>query len=572
VNIGGSVPPIVAVTPDTTDPIPEPQLILGRRTVNMSNHPSPTVSEPVDVLVIGAGFAGIYAMIRARRTGRTVRGVEAADGVGGVWYWNRYPGARCDVESADYSYSFDAELQREWQWSERYATQPEILRYAEYVADRFGLTDSIDFGRRVDSAVFDDRAHIWDVTTARGDRYTARYVMFATGSLSAPNLPDIPGFATFGGEVHLTARWPADATLTGKRVGVIGTGSSGVQSIPIIADQAARLTVFQRTANYTVPVLNKHFTDTDRAELARGYAQRRAASWRSAAGSPHTAYPKDYWEIDDAERRAAFEARWAEGGVLFGKTFDGQTTDPGINAAARAFAEEKIRSVVRDRRTAADLTPEGYPIGTKRICTDNGYYDTFNREHVTLVNLRREPIVEVVPDGIRTPTALYHLDTIVLATGFDALTGALTRIRIVGKGGAEFAQRWAEGPVTFLGLAVPEFPNLFTVNGPGSPAAFSNHVMSAEQQVDWLLELLDHCDAEGCEQVEATGPAALAWTDHVDETAARTLFPQANSWYNGANVDGKARRFMPYVGGFDTFIDKCAEVRSTAYAGFEFTR
>ncbi|MEV3964227.1 NAD(P)/FAD-dependent oxidoreductase [Nocardia sp. NPDC050193] len=539
--------------------------------MDISNNTPPCGPESVDVLVIGAGFAGMYAVIRARRTGRTVRGVEAAFGVGGVWYWNRYPGARCDVESIDYSYSFDDELQREWQWSERYATQPEILRYAEYVAARFELADLIDFGRHVDSAVLDERTQTWHVATTQGDRYIARYIMFATGSLSVPNLPEIPGLSMFGGDVHLTAQWPADAQLPGKRVGVIGTGSSGVQSIPIIADQASRLTVFQRTANYTVPVLNKHFGPADRAELERGYAQRRAISWRSAAGSPHTAYPKDYWEIDDAERRAAFEARWAEGGVLFGKTFDGQTTDPGINAAARAFAEEKIRSLVRDPQTAADLTPAGFPIGTKRICTDTGYYEAFNREHVTLVNLRREPILDVVPDGIRTARAHYDLDTIVLATGFDALTGALTRIRIVGTGGAEFAQSWSKGPLTYLGLAVPGFPNLFTLNGPGSPAAFSNHVMSAEQQADWLFELLDHCDAAGCRQVEVTESAALTWTDHVDETAARTLFPQADSWYNGANIEGKVRRFMVYAGGFDTFIEKCAAVRDNGYEGFEFT-
>ncbi|MGK5169408.1 flavin-containing monooxygenase [Geodermatophilus sp. CPCC 205761] len=463
-------------------------------------------SGAVDVLVVGAGFAGMYAVLQARRHGFSVLGLEAASGVGGVWYWNRYPGARCDVESIDYSYSFDEDLQRDWTWSERYATQPEILRYAEHVADRYDLRRDYRFDRRVTAAAFDGTDANWTVTTETGECHRARWLVFATGSLSAPNRPDVPGLDDFGGLLLQTSRWPhTEVDLTGRRVGVIGTGSSGVQLIPLVAEVAARLTVFQRTANYTVPVLNRRFAPHEWNEIQRAYPERRRRSWASLAGTPHVAYHKQYAEIDEAERLAAFEARWREGGVLFGKTFDGQAVDPEINEAARRFAERKVREIVRDPQTAEDLLPSGHPVGAKRICTDSGYLETFNRGNVELVNLRRDPMVRITERGVETARASHDLDVLVLATGFDAMTGALTRIDVRGPRGDVLAHTWAHGPLTHLGLGVPGFPNLFVLTGPGSPAGLSNLPLAAEQQVNWLMELLAHCGQRGIRTGGGTG-------------------------------------------------------------------
>lgn len=538
--------------------------------MNASELPS-TTTEPLDVLVVGAGFAGMYAMIRVRRSGRTVLGLEAASGVGGVWFWNRYPGARCDVESLDYSYSFDDDLQQEWVWSERYATQPEILRYAEHVADRFDLRRDIRFGARVARASFDEPSLLWTVETESGEVHRARYVLFATGSLSTPHVPDLPGLDTFAGEVLLTAQWPEGVDLSGKRVGVIGTGSSGIQSIPIIAEVAERLTVFQRTANFSVPVLNRGLTPEQLQEEKRNYDHRRAVSRASGGGSMHQPYPRAFEEIDEKERRAAFEAGWATGGVLFSKVFPNQLTDEEVNRAASEFAAQKIRAIVRDPRTAEDLIPTDHPIGTKRICTDSGYFETYNRDNVELVNLRREPITEITSWGVKTSTGSYELDVLVMATGFDALTGALTRVDLRGPRGDVLAEAWENGPSTMVGILVPGFPNLFALHGPGSPSVFANMVMGAEHQVDWVMDLIDHTEAGGHTMVESRRDAAEAWTKHVDEVAHRTLFPQANSWYSGANIEGKPRAFMPYLGGFKGYTDRCAEVRDAGYAGLVFT-
>ncbi len=528
----------------------------------------PSVTE-VDVVVIGAGFAGLYAVHRAGQRGHRTVGIEAAPGPGGTWYWNRYPGARCDVESLDYSYSFDPELEQEWEWSERYATQPEILRYLEHVTDRYDLRRHFRFGERVLGAEFDDDTATWTVRTDAGTVVRCQWLFCATGSLSAPNRPDIPGLDDFAGDIVMTAEWPEEGyDVAGKRVGVIGTGSSGIQSIPLLAETAASLTVFQRSANYSVPAFNRPLTEEEQAEARRTYRERRAKSFAGGAGSPHEPYHRSVWEIDEDERRQAFEARWREGGVLFSKTFADQTIDLRINDLAREFVEEKVRSIVRDQQVADDLLPDDHPIGTKRICTDSGYFETFNRDHVELVNLRRDPIDTITGWGVKTANSSYELDVLVLATGFDALTGAMTRMDIRGPRGGTMEQAWAGGPLTFLGVSVPGFPNLFVVTGPGSPSVLANMVLAAEQQIDWLLDLVDHCREEGHATVEARADAARTWTDHVDAVAGGTLFARADSWYRGANIEGKSRVFMPYIGGFHTYIARCAEAKSLGYAGF----
>lgn len=532
-----------------------------------------TVESPdhLDVLVIGAGFAGIYAVYQAVRRGYSVIGLEAGDGPGGTWYWNRYPGARCDVESLDYSFSFDPQLQEDWRWSERYATQPEILSYIEHVADRYEIREKFHFQQRVVSATFDEDQARWTVRTQTGEEHVARWLLCATGSLSAINRPNIPGLDDFEGDLLLTSMWPKDGyDVTGKRVGIIGTGSSGVQSVPMLADDAARLTVFQRSANYSVPAFNRPLTPEEQSEARRTYPERRAASFASGGGSPYLAWPREFADIDEAERHAAFEDRWTKGGVLFGKTFSNQYVEPEVNDAATAFAIAKIRAVIDDPEVAEDLIPKDHPIGTKRICTDSGYFETFNRDNVELVNLRRDPIEAITRWGIKTAKGAYELDVLVLATGFDAMTGAMTRMDIHGPRGDVMAKTWANGPLTHLGLQVPGYPNLFTLNGPGSASVLANMVLTAEHQVDWVYDLIEHCAEEGFRTVEAREDAARAWTEHIDKTAQGTLFYQADSWYLGANIEGKKRMFMPFVGGFSTYIERCAEATSLGYAGFVF--
>lgn len=533
-----------------------------------------TAEESVyDVVVVGAGIAGLYAVHRAAERGLSVLGIEAGRDVGGTWYFNRYPGARCDVESVDYSYSFDRELERTWKWSERFATQPEIRSYLEHVADRYRIRERFRLGTRVESAVFDEATSTWTLGTDTGEEFRGRFVVMATGCLSAPIRPDLPGIDDFGGEVYFTARWPeTPVDFTGKRVGLVGTGSSGIQVAPIIAREASSLTVFQRTANYTVPAPNHAFTSADHERIQEEYADRRAKSAYAGAASPHESHPRKATEVDAAEREAAFEARWREGGVLFAKTFPDQSSDIEANDYARDFAERKIREVVRDPRTADDLIPRGYPIGTKRIVTDSGWYEMFNRDDVELVNLRRDPVREVTDWGVKTESGSYELDVLVFATGFDALTGALTRIDLRGARGATLAGAWADGPLTYLGLGVPGFPNLFTVNGPGSPSVLANMMTHSEQQVDWCLALVEHCLDQGLEQAEPRADAARAWTDHLVEVAEKTLFVQAASWYTGANVDGKKQVFMPYIGGFGAYRRACDQVRDSGFEGYVLTR
>lgn len=527
----------------------------------------------IDVVVVGAGFAGLYALHRLRSDGLTVRVFEAGPDVGGTWYFNRYPGARCDVESVDYCYSFSHELQQEWDWSEKYATQAEILAYMNWVAGRLDLRRDITLNTRVTSAVLDEQRLRWAVTTDTGECVTARFCLMATGPLSAAMTPQFPGLDTFAGEVHHTAAWPHEPVdFTGRRVAVIGTGSSGIQSIPIIAADASQLYVFQRTPNYSVPAGNRPLTDSDRAEVKANYAQRRRASWRSSGGSPHVAHPKLTMEATPEERRAAFEKRWDLGGVLFSKTFSDQMTDLAANDEARKFYEEKVRAIIDDPAVAELLIPNDHPIGTKRICTDTDYFQTFNRPNVKLVSVRQTPIVSVDAAGINTSDAHYDLDMIVLATGFDAMTGALAKIEIVGRGGRRLRDYWSDGPRTYLGLGIDGFPNMFAVCGPGAPAVLANMVLHAEAHVNWIAACIAYLDAHGYVAIEATPDAVDDWGVECARRAEATLFTRADSWYLGANVPGKPRVFMLFIGGFGVYLEICDQVAGAGYTGFSLIK
>lgn len=533
-------------------------------------NPSSPGRNRVDVAVVGAGIAGLYALHRFRSRGLTVRVFEAADGVGGVWYWNRYPGARCDVESVDYSYSFDDELQQEWNWSEKYAAQPEILAYLEHVADRFELRRDIEFGTRVTDIALDESTLTWQVDTDTGSAVTARFVVLATGPLSNANTPAIEGLDTFAGQLLHTSAWPHEgADLTGQRVGVIGTGSSGIQAIPVLAEQAARLYVFQRTANYSVPAGNTALDDGIRRNQKANYAERRRLSMASGGGSPHRAHPKSALEVSAQERRAAYEQRWQLGGVLFSKTFPDQLTDPEANDTARLFWEDKIRAEIDDPRVAELLIPRDHPIGTKRICTDTNYYRTYNRENVRLVDLRTTPIERIDPGGLHTRESYFPLDALVLATGFDAMTGSVAKIAITGRGGRTLNEAWRDGPTTYLGLGIPGFPNLFNLTGPGSPSVLANMVLHSELHVDWVADAIGFVDGRGAKAIEARTDAAAAWVAECAERASATLMIRANSWYLGANIPGRPRVFMPFVGGFGVYGEIIAEVAAAGYKGFD---
>ena len=529
------------------------------------------MTEATDVIVVGAGFAGLYAVHRCASAGLSVTALEAAPDVGGTWYWNRYPGARCDVESVDYSYSFDEALQRSWTWSERFAAQPEILAYLRHVADRFDLRRHYRFGVDVVDATF-DRGR-WHVRTAAGETYAAQFLLCATGCLSAVNRPDIPGIDDFAGDAYFTAAWPReDPDLRGKRVGLIGTGSSGIQAVPIVAAQAEKLVVFQRSPNYSIPMPNRPWSADEWQQIQEQYPDRRRISAYAAAGTPHGTYHKKAVDTEPEERAEALWQRWREGGVLFAKTFPDQTSDLAANDIAREFAEERIREIVTDPVVAADLIPGDHPIGAKRICTDAGYYSTFNRANVRLVNLRREPIETITANGIRTNAATYPCDVLIFATGFDAMTGALTRIDPIGPGRERLRDIWANGPVTFLGLMVPGLPNLFTISGPGSPSVLANMVLHAEVQVDWVIDLVLTARRRGVSEVEPRRDAARAWTYHVAQAAEQTLFPKAaSSWYLGSNIEGKKRVFMPYIGGFGNYRRQCDDVTRRNYAGLVLT-
>jgi len=534
-----------------------------------------------DVVVVGAGFAGMYMLHRARGIGLSVRVFEAGDGVGGTWYWNRYPGARCDVESMEYSYQFSDELQQEWEWTERYATQPEILTYANHVADRFDLRRDIQFDTRVLSATYDDSTGRWtirtdnssDGSTREPGEVSAQYLIMATGCLSSARIPDFAGLDSFEGETYHTGRWPHEGVdFGGKRVAVIGTGSSGIQSIPIIAEQARRLVVFQRTASYSVPAYNAPLAEEEKRKIKENYAAFRAQNslMPTAIGSRLPVPEVSALEVDPEERERVYEERWEQGGLPFLGAFIDLLIDKKANDTAAEFVRAKIREIVNDPEVADRLTPTTV-IGCKRLCVDTGYFATFNRDNVELVDVSSEPIAEITRHGLRVGNREFEFDCIVFATGFDAMTGALLSIDIRGRDGRTLQAAWAEGPRTYLGLNSVGFPNFFTISGPGSPSVLTNMIVSIEQHVNWITDCIAYLRENGHRRIEATLEAQDAWVDFVNMVADFTLFPSCNSWYLGANVPGKPRVFMPLLG-FPTYAAKCDDVAAKGYEGFVLSK
>jgi cyclohexanone monooxygenase len=522
----------------------------------------------VDVVIVGAGFAGMYMLHRLRGLGMSACLFEAGDGVGGTWYWNRYPGARCDVESMQYSYSFSRELQQDWQWSELFASQPEILRYANHVADRFDLRRDIRFDTRVTEARFDRASRRWTVCTDRGDRISARYCVMATGCLSTARVPDLPGVERFEGRTYHTGHWPHEGVdFTGLRVGVIGTGSSAIQAVPVIAQQAARLFVFQRTPNFSIPSRNGPMTEGYAQSWKSDYPARRAEARRMRTGILNNPNNVAALDVSDEERRRIYEERWEAGGTNFMAAFNDLIVDAQANDTAADFVRDRIRETVKDGAVAELLAPKNHPIGTKRICVDTDYYTTFNRDNVTLVDVRTAPLREITARGVRAGDTEYQLDAIVFATGFDAMTGALLNIDTEADG-QTLRHKWEAGPRTYLGLMTAGFPNMFMITGPGSPSVLSNMMVSIEQHVDWIADCVAWLRAHRLDCIEATQVAEDAWVEHGNEVAHKTLYPLANSWYMGVNIPGKPQVFMPYIGGVGAYREICDEVAADGYRGF----
>jgi cation diffusion facilitator CzcD-associated flavoprotein CzcO/acetyl esterase/lipase len=530
-------------------------------------------AEQFDAIVVGAGFSGLYMLYRLRDLGLSVKVFDSASDVGGTWYWNRYPGARCDIPTTDYSYTFDPELEKEWTWSEKYATQPEILEYLRFVADRYDLRPDIEFSTSVTSAHWDERTERWNLTTERGAKVRCRYYIMGTGCLSAPKSPDITGADRFAGPAYFTSRWPHEGVdFTGQRVAVIGTGSSGIQSIPLIARQASQLTVFQRTPNFSAPAHNGPAPADRLALLAENRDEYRDAARWSPGGQPTK--PTDVLGVtaSAAVARQRFEEAW-EQGQLFSilGIFADQGTNPVSNEIVAEMIREKIRATVTDPDTAEALCPRNHYFGTKRPCLDTGYFATYNLPHVRLIDLHKQPITTITENGIDTADESLTFDAIVYATGFDAMTGALAAVDVTGRDGLALKEKWAAGPSTYLGLMSAGFPNFFMITGPGSPSVLSNMAVSIEQHVDWIADCLRDMGPQGFETIEPTEIAESGWDQHVRDCAAITLHPTANSWYMGANVPGKPRVFLPYVGGVGAYRQACDDVVARDYLGFRRT-
>lgn len=530
----------------------------------------------VDVVVVGAGMSGLYAQKVLRERGLRVVVLEKGAGVGGTWFWNRYPGARCDVPSMEYSFGFDPDLEQEWDWTEHFASQPEIERYLNHLADRYDLRRDIRLSTAVTAMTWDDDSATWTVDTETGEQVRARFAVMATGGLSAPYTPTWPGIETFEGTIVQTSLWPEEGVeLEGKRIGIVGTGSSGVQAIPELAKVAEHLTVFQRTAAFTWPSRNRPLSDEEQAAVKARYRELRAEQYASFAATAGTTgaviftVPTDQRRILEStpeEREAAL----AEHGFSACRVWTDTASDLEANEMAVELFREMVRRTVKDPDVAESLSPRGYPLGCKRPVLDSNYFETFNRDDVTLVDLRKDPIVEVTPTGIRTEQRFVELDVLVLATGFDAMTGALTRIDVRGRDGRRLRDDWAEGPRTYLGIGIEGYPNLFVCVGPGSPGVLANYPPQIELQVGWIAEFIEYLVEHGLTRAEAERAAQDAWCDHVNEAGQGTMFTAAscNSWYLGANIEGKPRVFLPYVGGLTNYMARCNDVAEHGYEGF----
>ena len=528
-----------------------------------------------DALVIGAGFAGMYQLHTLRdRLGLSVRVLEAGDGVGGTWYWNRYPGARCDSESHSYCYAFSEELIKDWEWSERYPEQPEIIRYLNFVADRLDLKRDISFNTRVSSAEYDETANRWHVTTEAGERFTSTYLVAAVGCLSTANVPSIPGLDRFEGDWYHTGLWPHEGVdFTGKRVIQIGTGSTGIQAAPVIARTAKHLSVFQRTPNFSVPARNAPLSDEFRQWVKDHFSEIRDVMHSNTNGHAFRITDRSVFDVTPEERMEIYEAAWEKGGLQFRASFRDILADKRANDTAAEFIKSKIRQIVKDPKTAETLANIDHPYAAKRPPIDTDYFDTFNRDNVSLVDIRADPIEEITATGIRLRSGAEHpADIIVFATGFDAMTGALARMGIRGRDGLPLTKAWEAGPRNYLGLQVAGFPNLFTVTGPGSPSVLANMPVAIEQHVDWITDCIQYMRDRGIERIEAQPEATDDWIEQVNAAAHATLLPEAHSsWYLGANVPGKPRVFMPYAGGMARYREICDEVAANGYRGFALT-
>jgi cation diffusion facilitator CzcD-associated flavoprotein CzcO len=523
------------------------------------------------VAIIGAGFAGMYLLHRLRGMGVPAKVLEAGSGVGGTWYWNRYPGARCDIESIQYSYQFDDELQQEWDWAERYATQPEILRYAEHIADRYDLRRDIQFNTRISAATYDEAASEWTLEAEDGAKTTAQMCVMATGCLSVPNKPNLKGLENFAGPVYHTGEWPHEPVdFTSKRVAIIGTGSSAIQSIPRIAEQAAHLTVFQRTANYSVPAGNTALNPEYVESIKARYAEFRAEASKTGPGIHAVFNPNSVLDATPEQQYQAYEERWQKGGLIFMGAFGDAMLSEEANAVPANFVRDKIRKAVKNPAVADRLTPKNI-IGAKRLCVDTGYYDTFNRDNVSLIDIKETPLQEITANAVNVEGKEVEIDALVIATGFDAMTGAIKNVDIRGRGDARLQDRWADGPSSYLGLAMADFPNLFTVTGPGSPSVFTNMLPTIEQHVEWIADCIGYMNTGNYRCIEATEEAEKAWWEHVQEVASVGIKWTADSWYIGANVEGKPRVFMPYLGGYPEYCRRCDEIVADGYRGFAFS-
>ena len=545
---------------------------MQKTTTERSNSLDMPSSTKYDVVVVGAGFAGMYLLHRFRKIGLSARVFETASSVGGTWYWNRYPGARCDTWSIEYSYKFSEELQQEWEWSELYATQPEIIRYAKHVADRFDLWKDIQFNTTVNSVVYDDLSAKWTVTTDAGDVCEARFCVMATGCISLPNKPKFQGLENFAGTWYHTARWPDEGVdFTGKRVAVIGTGSSGIQSIPIIAEQAQQLYVFQRTPNYSIPARNRLLDPSEVKEIKANYGEIRKRAQTTPGNQARLNLRKENAiDVPDSERLKEYQHRWNEGGSSFIGAFQDLLFNADSNETAADFVRDRIREIVHDPETAEKLCPDNV-IGCKRLCVDSNYFEAFNRETVTLIDVSNEPIECIAEKGPKVGDHVYDVDAIVFATGFDNITGALLNVDILGAKGKILKEKWQDGPRSYLGLMTADFPNLFTVTGPGSPSVLTNMIPTIEQHVEWITDCIDYVIKNEYAAIQPTVEAEDDWVNHVNEVADMSLRTTCNSWYIGANIKGKPRVYMPYTGGFPAYLEKCKAVIANGYQGFRFS-